>query len=318
MTKQRDKRLEEMGKKIPLGYPQRKGYVFKYSNDFETSSFPQTFIKRFLDDGYGGFGFFPGSCENLTRYSLYRAIYAAEILDDKALAVEELSRAGYYGYMGVHVSAIGCGFNIEYMPFIEMNLATELFFAPVLMNDWSKADKVAVDLIDSLNAKACIITRGQPDLEAHPLWFILKMYSQLINKPIDARKPFHPKDFEAYDNVIEKWDTDDLVEVEKMSYLLMDMHYEIYRSDKGSRTFLATFPYEVIVWLKLRERKGLANPSSLSHPFMKQKIMQLILTSKERFPPPATLPFASRLFKGLKKEYSTIDIPGDLDLFCDN
>ena len=161
-----------------------------------------------------------------------------------------------------------------------------------LSKDWEELEALSQILIDSLNAKNCIIGRGQRD--APNAWFTVKLLSKALDIPLDERKPFYPpkNKFEAYQNIIDNWDTEDLRELNKMICFLAELHimsgeYELHEYDYLMEIELSlVFPYEIAIWLKLREYQGLQNPKTFLHPLMQTPIMQTLLNIKNTLPKP--------------------------------
>jgi len=160
-----------------------------------------------------------------------------------------------------------------------------------LSNDWEGTKKLLQTIVDSLNAKNCLIERGQHD--AHIAWFSVKLLSNVLEFEI-GRKPFYPnkKKFAPYQTILEEWDNEDLVEVDKMSFMLCELHLSSkeYHSRAFSwlfaREYSILLPYEVMIWLKLREYKGLKNPKTFSHPLMQTKLMKKLLRIDTNLPAP--------------------------------
>ena len=161
-----------------------------------------------------------------------------------------------------------------------------------LCKDWEELKKLTEYCVDSLNAENCIIKRGQPD--AVIAWFTLKLLSKVFNIEIDKRKPFYPsaEKFKHYKLLLEHWDIEDMIEMEKLVYLLCELHIlaDEYINDRFQNYVdeeVATlFPYQVIIWLKLREYKNLQNPKNFSHPLMNTPIVKKLLKIDEPLPTP--------------------------------
>jgi len=162
----------------------------------------------------------------------------------------------------------------------------------VISSDWEEVEELSCTLIDSLNAKNCIISRGQPD--AVIAWFTLKLLSKVFNIEIDKRKPFFPKKdkFVDYQNVLDNWNTEDMIELDKMVYILCDLHMKDAEDNTAftdyflDESLAILFPYEVIILLKLRERAGLENFQYFSHPLVHTPIMKTLLNIEEPLPTP--------------------------------
>ena len=157
-----------------------------------------------------------------------------------------------------------------------------MLFPFSLANDWEEMEEILNLIVDSLNAKNCLVERGQH--EAHIAWFTLKLLANVFEKEI-SRKPIPPnkKKFSHYQSVLDNWNIDDILEIDKMSFLLCELHltsneyntreYEYFFDENYSMLL----PYEVIIWLKLREYKGLKNPKTFSHPLMQTPIIKNFL-----------------------------------------
>ena len=86
-----------------------------------------------------------------------------------------------------------------------------------------------------------------------------------------------------YQQVLDRWDTDDNNEVDKMVSELCDYHLTQATSGDGKNvmniqfSFIAEFvyAYEILAWLSLREMSKLQNPAALTHPLMHLPINRL-------------------------------------------
>ena len=96
-----------------------------------------------------------------------------------------------------------------------------------------------------------------------------------------------------------------------------DAHYEddIYNLRYRELFIPALYilPYEVLVWLKLRELKGLKNPKTFTHPLMNTPIAKMFLNIKEPLLYPQELPYAKELLEKLKEQCPDVEIPEWLD-----
>jgi hypothetical protein len=160
-----------------------------------------------------------------------------------------------------------------------------------LSSDWEEMEEVLNIITDSLNAKNCLIVRGQH--EAHMSWFTVKLLSDVFEKEI-GRKPLYPnkKEFTYYQAILDDWQYENTLEVDKMVSILCELHLgsKEYHPREFSYFFDIEYsellPYEVIIWLKVREYKGLKNPKNFSHPLMQTKIVKKLLRIDTNLPTP--------------------------------
>jgi hypothetical protein len=153
-------------------------------------------------------------------------------------------------------------------------------------------------LIDSLNAKKCIIRRGSS--KALRTWFMIELFSMINGFEINKKRTYYPKTFYPYDEALDAWNTNDLKEVDKLSYLLADKHLLTDKEDNEllHLPFIQIFPYEILAWLKLREQVGLKNPTEYSHPLMNTPIAKMFLKLKEPLEEPQHIPFGDKWVNG--------------------
>jgi len=190
-----------------------------------------------------------------------------------------------------------------------------------LSNDWRGVEEILNSIVDSLNAKNCLIERGQH--EAHIAWFTVKLLSAIFEKEI-GRKPIHPskKKFMHYQSVLDNWNNEDFIEVDKQVSLLCELH--LCSEEYHPRDFICFFsvdrslllPYEVMIWLKIREYKGLKNPKNFSHPLMQTKIVKKLLNKYTNLPKPKSDPEVKRFLEEKIQQMcpdNDVEIPQWLD-----
>ena len=139
-----------------------------------------------------------------------------------------------------------------------------------------------------------------------PLWFLLSILSPESLDGIESETFKVP-----YAQVLSSWNTPDSILTEQHLSLLCEAHVVAMTEEDGmfSHPLTALFPYEILVWLKLRERAGLKNPKSFTHPLMHTPIAKMFLEIKEPLPKPTELPYAKALLEKLKEKCPEVEIP---------
>lgn len=228
-----------------------------------------------------------------------------------------------YGYLSLEYGSQSCGCFKDKNPFIIVNKATFVLSTLLLTGNVKAFENIGNHLIDSLNGKSCIIKKGYQ--KSTISWFILKLYSLYADKEITLHTLLQPKDTFPYDEVFKHWDTDNVNDVTKFVELLCDehiaqakldyaIHYKEQYSDNDDERdpfgmtykelFLVSLyqlPFEILTWLRLRELKGLHNPTSFSHPLMNTPLARMFLELKTPLPKPSELPYAKELLAKLKE-----------------
>lgn len=261
------------------------------------------------------------------EYSIFK-----NVQDKNDEALKHLSIATQYGYYALHYGSQSCGCFKEKNPFIIQNKAVFMMSNLLLTSNLDEFKTVAYHLIDSLNGKSCIIKKGYK--ESSISWMILQMVSKYLQKEITLHKLLQLELKSPFKDAVENFDTEDINEVEKLISLLCDMHIAIakenyvthyaeqYEEDGDTlgltykELFLVglyQFPFEVFVWLKLRELKGLKNPNfnntpkEILHPLLQTKISQLY-SSSEKVKLPNNLIYANKLIEKLKEACPQIEV----------
>jgi len=99
-------------------------------------------------------------------------------------------------------------------------------------------------------------------------------------------------------------------EIDYLVSLLCDTHIELSKEDEFfSNPMVKVFPYEILLWLKLREKSGLKNPKRYSHPMMNMPLAKMFMDISKPLHKPKTLPLAKRLLSKLKQKCPQIKIP---------
>ena len=184
-----------------------------------------------------------------------------------------------------------------------------------IVRDWTTLKEITGYFINSLNAKTCIIGRGERT--AYIEWFTLKLLSQVFEIEIDTRKPFHPnKDkFKHYQQILDNWNTDNMAEVDKMIYMLADLHIDDAQENWDefdcilSEELYLLFAYEIIVLLQIRKYKNLENPYTFSHSIMQTSMMKSLLKIEESLPSPQPQTDIYIFLEKLKEKCPDVEIP---------
>jgi len=310
--------IEHLKKILQEEYDNNDG--FTYTQEFTKSDFVEYEIEEYLQlNEAASLGGTIEAFFSLGWYSADRLIY--EILNEKddARITEETKRAVTYLYLALYFGAKSCkcpsGGIMVSMHSIGLPLSIN-----ILCNEWEESQEIGTYLIDSLNANGCIIQRG--DSSAFRSWFILDIFSKVFDIDIDKRIARYPHDTEyaLYQTISESWDTEDIDIVDKNIYFLCDMHLDLAlskitddneeeRREKLEIPHIQLFPYEILTWLKLREKQGLKNPTEFSHPLMNTPIAKMFLDIKEPLAKPTELPYAKELLEKLQEECPDVEIP---------
>ena len=206
-------------------------------------------------------------------------------------------------------------------PSIWMKNGGFFFSLTILSSTKKNIEKIGDILIDSINGDNSVIGYGHP--EHTKAWFILDLYCKVFSKNYSEERAYLPDDYIDFKNILNVWDTTDLITVELLVYALCELHLNenittlkkhIEQEEDGEaveyvdvNTFI--IPYEVLAWLKLRELKGLKNPTKFSHPLMKTPIAKMFLNIKEPLPKPTELPYAKELLEKLKERCPDVEVP---------
>jgi len=191
----------------------------------------------------------------------------------------------------------------------------------IIGNDWECAEETLDAYIASINGNSSIIGYGHP--EHQEAWFVLDVSAKVFNKTYDNTRAYLPEEYELFEEVLKVWDSEDiktiLILVEKLcerhllvNRLALQDRYDKEEDGEGVmhvnvHNFI--FPYEILAWLKLRERAGIKNPKTFSHPLMNTPIVKMLLKLKEPLPKPQELPFARELLEKLKEKCPEVEIP---------
>lgn len=255
------------------------------------------------------------------------SVYAGIKLKDKALANKHIALSAEYGFYCLDYGSKSCECFEGIKPFIIINKAVFMMSNLLMVNDFDKFETIGKHLISSLNGENCIIKKGNP--KSTISWFVLKLFSLYSGEEIKLHPLLCPKETTPYNEVLEKWDTQDSQEVEKFIHFLCDEHisqgsldYEESRREveaeeenslKYKELFMVsmyTYPLEVFVFLKLREKQGLNNPKEFSHPLMNTSVARMFLELDEPLPQLKSVPYTKALLTRLKEKCPAIELQG--------
>lgn len=97
----------------------------------------------------------------------------------------------------------------------------------------------------------------------------------MIDKPLDQEDYILASFLYPYEEVLNIRDTTDQAEVDRWVYNLCDVHFEFTEEgDVFSSLTSQLFPYEILAWLAIRQRKGLENPEKYEHLLMQHLLAQ--------------------------------------------
>ncbi len=128
-------------------------------------------------------------------------------------------------------------------------------------------------------------------------WFIIEMVNQGFENSIDYTQFNYPEDMGVYQIALNNWNTKDLDLVDSIVSQLCDYHlsqasYGDISDDAGyndpmflqfSTTRWFVYTFEILTWLRIREKAGLNNPEKFTHPLMHLPLNRLDV-EEVRFP----------------------------------
>ncbi len=115
---------------------------------------------------------------------------------------------------------------------------------------------------------------------ARAAWFIVEMGNKAFNITTDYTSYKHPGTLGIYQQALEKWNTTDLHELDNIVTEMCEYH--LSQADFKEETTLEfsfvkefVFTYEILAWLAVREKMGLRNLESFTHPLMQLPVNKL-------------------------------------------
>jgi len=252
--------------------------------------------------------------EELSEFYLMYALYAKVYSEDAEKNIQLFGTSAFYSYGLLHFFNQQC--TGTYHSVVLMRKAVYLWSSLFLVK-WDKESMDAGNaLIDSLNKKGSIIRYGS---RLYPeSWFLIDLFSIAFDKPYDKEYADYPESMSGYSIILDQWDSEHLSIVDEFVTTLCDMHLRIEEQDNDepefeylnfSKAIMAYYPYIVIGYLRIRERKGLKNPKTFTHPLMNTPIAKMFLNIKEPLLYPQELPYAKELLEKLKEQCPDVEIP---------
>ncbi len=317
------KRVDDILKELMSDYKKNVGQLYPNSNnECKVYKKHETAVEKVLsgERPFGiAFTLFNYFSDWHLQYSQYLALY----LHDGHKAQTEFAASSLYGYLHVKSADISFGCWVSNI-FVLMDKVSLYMAQNILCGWWDKAYEIADIMIASIdfgivnnqeNEKVKrLIGCGQNDIPAS--WFLLELYCKINYKEFNRDNADYPESMVPYNQVVEKWDTRDLVEVDKLVYLMGDTHLagakeptddnDEYSEFEDSNTWL--FPYEILTWLAYRTKAGLPNPTEFSHPLMNTPLARMFLELKTPLAKPKELPYAKELLAKLKEACPQIKV----------
>ena len=154
------------------------------------------------------------------------------------------------------------------------------YLASVTIQKWkNEAVKSLTMILENLDTK--LLKGGQNYKIA--AWFTISLACKVFDKSLITSKYNYPADMKVYQQVLDKWNTTDYGEVDRMVSALCDYHLQEAKSGDGKNisniqfSFMNEFvyAYEILSWLALREMRGYKNPETFDHPLMNLVINRL-------------------------------------------
>jgi len=271
--------------------------------------------------------------KDLNRWTLHDTFQTIYTTQEKPEVKKYFTQSTAYGYLHVKSADTlwGCipkgeRFAIRVKAEYEFMHIPARYMAQALICGWEKeAVYLAKSMIESINF-------GKQEEEGYTIhkliadgfrfdraaWFALELYCKAYNdnECFDREKADYPQNMYPYDKALEKWDSEDLEEIDKLIYMLCEIHVEQSQEQKTDEdyfefgdTYAKLFPYEILTWLKFREKTGLKNPTKFTHPLMNTPIAKFFLSLETPLPYPDDLPYVKELLKKLKEQCPNVEVP---------
>ena len=330
--------LEKISHRLVNTYKLDNGWRFKVEineNEFIKEGFDNLYLEYVKDsicsDSFSLFVI-------ASLFHLDRAIFF-NLDNNRELFINELKMGAEFAYLSIDLASQSCKC-FKGQSNINFSTTTFLLSFAISTKRFEDFTKIGNYIIDSLNAKSCIVKRGEEDDLSS--WFIIELFLKFEDIQLNKRISRYPKELKYYNGILKEWDTNDMLKVDELIYFLSELHIDKsmqilnkiedndeYEEDcqcygnvvagaynyrnANELLFTMLFPYEILTWLKLRELKGLKNPTEFSHPLMNTPIAKMFLDIKEPLAKPKELPYAKELLKKLKEKCPDVEIPEWLD-----
>jgi len=170
------------------------------------------------------------------------------------------------------------------------------------MYGWEKEENILYDFMAHHFGEHLI----DANEENRHIWFLLELYLQYKNKTImETNKKLHltvknkfkeaeqrcgsiPDDLNIYDEVLERWSTNDLEEIEQL-ILKMSEYHSLLASEIGELGEFGDFrygfyPFEILFLIHVRKQLGLPVPTQINHFLMNTPEAKMVFEEREPYP----------------------------------
>jgi hypothetical protein len=199
------------------------------------------------------------------------------------------NKESYYKYIALGVEYYYLAILLQYKEqFLGMRIVGFIRILAEFIGWSEESSEIAQLMIESINQKDEIKLIEQGDKFYPAMWFTLDLYCLVNNKSYDKDKATYPEIMTPYDEVLLEWDNEDLERVDQLVSKMADLH--VLRSRQGlkedweqefSWREMQLFPFEILYWLRQREKQGLKNPEHFTHYLMQEPLAQMSLFDKK-------------------------------------
>ena len=256
---------------------------------------------------------------DFAEWHLGYAQYAWAKLDDKDLQQHEFSRGIWCAYHSVKIRAeMGRIEQRINSPYSSGKLM--YWWSNLILAGWvSEADEIMKLALASTNESDNhgIMSEGGYSFDTFS-FFLMELYCLWKKKSFDRKDFDHPLNDGLntpfiYDAVLPYWNTKNLEKIDQMVSLMADYHLirtteqdeDTTEEDEDHFEFSDSnyrlYPFEILVWLKIRSLCGLTNPTTYSHPLMNQPLAEPI--SDKPLPRPTDHKETNQLLALVRKHY---------------
>lgn len=206
---------------------------------------------------------------------IYKGLVENDVTDQQPMAIN--------GYSIVELTSILAKQFPNNPPSLPLHRMAGYLSTVVIQKWYQEAGKMLELILEGLDTK---FLKGGQNFDTSG-WFTISVACKAFDSALATEKHNYPKEMGVYQLVIDKWNTQDETEIDRMVSELCDYHLEqadIDERESYEFSFINEFVYafEVLSWLSLRKMSGLTNPKTLNHPLMRLPINQL---------PKTTIPF---------------------------
>jgi hypothetical protein len=272
----------------------KSGYLATKTTDGLLVEKKKNFLKNILNDKYPLEESIDG-VEHLSYVYLLHTEYCLNVAKDKDKALESLKKSYGYHILTTYLMVSCDKVFTSQKSFGQKNIAFGLSLHFLFSGTLKKS--LFSFLLKKLEPSSVI---------QNPFMFILKLVeAEKVSDLEFATTLEYPY---SILQEVEKSEIDS--EIDYFVSLLCETHIELSKEDEFfSNPMVKIFPYEILLWLKLREKSGLKNPKRYSHPMMNIPLTKMFLDIKEPLPKPRELPFAKELLEKLKEQCPDVEIP---------